>query len=51
MSYVDAQNILDMRRAGANMPQYVVEKALEMTGDKVPDALQETLQEAIQAGA
>ena len=47
MSYADAQNILDMRRAGAVMPQYVVDKALEMTGDKPPDVLQE----AIKAGA
>ena len=39
MSYVDAINILDMRRAGADMPQTVVDKALELTGDKDPDLL------------
>jgi len=37
MSYHDAVNILDMRRAGADMPQAVVDKALELTGDKEPE--------------
>lgn len=36
MSYVEAQNILDMRRAGADMPQAVVDKALMLTGDIDP---------------
>lgn len=37
MSHQDAQNILDLRRAGADMPQAVVDKALELTGDKEPE--------------
>jgi len=37
MSYHDAVNILDLRRAGADMPQAVVDKALELTGDKEPE--------------
>jgi len=37
MSYHDAVNILDMRREGADMPQAVVDKALELTGDKEPE--------------
>ncbi len=44
MSYIDAQNILDMRRAGANMPVEVVNRALELTGDINP---QYTITEAI----
>lgn len=49
MSYVDAQNLLDQRRAGADMPQEVVDKALEMTGDKdavftVADAMRELIE-------
>ena len=36
MTYHDAQNILDLRRAGADMPQAVVDKALELTGDLEP---------------
>lgn len=36
MSHADAQNILDQRRAGADMPEAVVNKALEMTGDYEP---------------
>lgn len=46
MTYTDAQNILDQRRAGADMPQAVVDKALELTGDidahyNVADAMRE----------
>lgn len=37
MSHQEAINILDMRRAGADMPQAVVDKALELTGDKEPE--------------
>jgi len=33
MSYHEAQNILDARRAGKDMPESVVLQALEMTGD------------------
>ena len=44
MTYFDAQNILDMRRAGANMPENVVNRALELTGDITP---QYTITEAI----
>ena len=39
MSYADAINLLDMRRAGVEMPQHIVDKALEMTGDKEPELL------------
>ena len=51
MTYVDAQNILDQRRAGADMPQSVIDKALELTGDKDPqytvaDAMRECLEVA-----
>ena len=51
MTYVDAQNILDQRRAGADMPQAVIDKALELTGDKDPqytvaDAMRECLEAA-----
>ena len=40
MSYADAINLLDMRRAGVEMPQHIVDKALEMTGDKEPELLE-----------
>ncbi len=33
MSYVEAQNILDARRAGADMPAHIIDQALEITGD------------------
>lgn len=36
MSYTDAQNILDQRKAGADMPENVVIRALELTGDIDP---------------
>lgn len=46
MSHADAMNILDQRRAGADMPQSVVDRALELTGDleehyTVADAMRE----------
>ena len=47
MNYFDAQNILDMRRAGAEMPQHIVDKALELTGDKEPDLLQTAIAEGV----
>ena len=40
MTYADAQNILDMRKPGADMPQSVVDRALELTGDLELDVLQ-----------
>lgn len=51
MTYFDASNILDMRRAGADMPQAVIDKALELTGDKEPvygvaEAMRECLEAA-----
>jgi hypothetical protein len=51
VTYPEAQNVLDMRRAGADMPQAVVDKALELTGDKeaeysVADAMLEIVLEA-----
>ena len=33
MNYFDAQNILDQRKAGAEMPVAVVNLALVLTGD------------------
>lgn len=33
MSYKDAQNLLDQRRAGADIPERQILKALELTGD------------------
>lgn len=49
MSYTDAQNILDQRRAGANMPENVVNRALELTGDidseyTIADAMRELVE-------
>ena len=54
MSHTDAQNILDMRRQGANMPEAVVTRALQLTGDlerpfTVSDAMRELSNEACQA--
>lgn len=37
MSYADAINLLDRRRQGADMPDEVVQKALELTGDLTPE--------------
>lgn len=37
MTYHQAQNLLDRRRAGEDMPQRQVLKALEMTGDYLCD--------------
>lgn len=36
MNYHQAKDLLDRRRAGADMPQFIVRKALEMTGDLDP---------------
>lgn len=46
MSYHEAQNILDARRAGKDMPEAVVLKALELTGDYEPDAVEQAINEA-----
>jgi hypothetical protein len=51
MNYIEAQSILDQRRAGADMPEQVITKALELTGDVEPeytpaDAMRELLQAA-----
>lgn len=35
-SYADALDVLNARRNGADMPESVVMKALELTGDYVP---------------
>lgn len=37
MTYFQAQELLDQRRQGADMPEAVVNKALELTGDKEPE--------------
>lgn len=46
MNYCNAQELLDQRRQGADMPESVVTKALELTGDiagsySVADAMRE----------
>ena len=33
MTYTEANDLLDKRRAGADMPDSVIFKALELTGD------------------
>lgn len=46
MSYHEAQNILDARRAGKDMPEAVVLQALEMTGDYQPDEVEQAIEAA-----
>ena len=46
MSHKDAHNLLDMRREGADIPPHIVDRALELTGDKEPDLLAEIIAEA-----
>ena len=51
MNYFDAQNILDQRKAGAEMPDEVVIRALVLTGDIEPtytaaDAMRELVRVA-----
>ena len=51
MTHTQAKDILDQRRIGANMPESVVIRALELTGDIDPgytalDALRELRAEA-----
>jgi hypothetical protein len=36
-TYADALDVLNARRAGIDMPEQVVLKALELTGDYVPE--------------
>lgn len=36
MTYFQAVDLLDKRRKGASMPEFVVLKALELTGDRAP---------------
>lgn len=36
-SYADALDVLNARRAGVDMPEAVVLKALELTGDYTPE--------------
>lgn len=36
MTKADAHNILDARRAGALVPEHVINRALELTGDCAP---------------
>ena len=46
MSYHEAQNILDARRAGKDMPESVVLKALELTGDYQPAEVDRAIEAA-----
>ncbi|MEP6587167.1 MAG: hypothetical protein ABJA84_00215 [Polaromonas sp.] len=46
MTYHQAMNILDLRRAGADMPESLVNQALELTGDVDLDAMQALIGEA-----
>lgn len=45
MSYHDAMNILDLRAAGADMPEAVINRALELTGDLYEDIVQTAIEE------
>jgi hypothetical protein len=36
-TYADALDVLNARRAGLDMPEQVVLKALELTGDYIPE--------------
>ena len=45
MTYHDANQILDRRRAGEAMPEAVVTRALELTGDLDPDVVREAISE------
>jgi len=51
MTYAQAQNILDQRRAGQDMPASVIDRALELTGDLEPDVVQVVAQEMEAANA
>jgi hypothetical protein len=41
-TYADALDVLNARRAGLDMPEQVVLKALELTGDYVPQSRYQT---------
>jgi len=45
MTRPQANNILDLRRAGQDMPESVVTRALELTGDIEPDVVREAVAE------
>ena len=45
MTHPDAHNILDRRREGENMPEAVVTRALELTGDLQLDPVREAVAE------
>jgi len=47
MNYWSAQDLLDARREGADMPQHVILKALTLTGDIEADSLQELIEAEI----
>ena len=51
MTLHDAQNLLDRCKAGESMPQAVINKALELTGDLEPDILQIAIEESQHAAA
>jgi len=44
MNYWSAQDLLDARREGADMPQDIILKALTLTGDIDTDSLQELIE-------
>ncbi len=45
MTRPQANNILDLRRAGQDMHESVVTRALELTGDIEPDVVREAVAE------
>ena len=45
MTYHQAHNLLDMRAAGADMPESVINRALELTGDMEADPVQTAIEE------
>ena len=45
MTHAQAHNILDLRRAGADMPEAVVNQALDLTGDRELDPVQSAINE------
>lgn len=45
MTYTQASNLLDLRAAGADMPESVINRALELTGDLEPDEVQVAIEE------
>jgi hypothetical protein len=45
MTYVQANNLLDLRAAGADIPESVITRALELTGDLEEDLVQAAVEE------